>query len=162
VGIDGRSGVAAMTFAAAEAERAGTTLVAVRVYDVPSLVSRAWRDAAEPLRAAESSQRDMLDAMVSAVRRDHEHLEITAVVERGQPSVVLAAHASEARLSVVGRHRPEWSTAQLLGPIAHDLLMNLPGPVAVVPGRAHQGTTRGDGVLHAEGHGSRRGEVSGR
>ncbi|WP_343917538.1 universal stress protein [Agrococcus citreus] len=136
IGVDDRSGTAAMHFAAAEADRAHTTLVAVRAYDVPPIVARAWGTADEPLRRAESLQLIMLDSMLSAVRRDRGQLEIAATVARGRPALVLAEHAKDASLTVVGRHASDGTAQARLGPVAHDLLMNLPSPVAVVPERS--------------------------
>lgn len=151
VGVDDGSGAAAADFAAAEAERASTTLVAVRAYELPAAVSRVRGAADALLRGLESAQLSVLDELLSTVRRGREELEIAALVERGRPSLVLAAHAARARLTVIGRHHLHARAAPHLGAVAHDLLMNLPSPVAVVPERAHRELSGSAGARPAEG-----------
>lgn len=138
VGVDDRSGTAAMAFAAAEAERAQTSLVAVRAWSVPATVARALRAIDGPLDTFEASQRAMVDTMLVPVRRDHEQLAIHAVLERGRPSLVLAGHAQHARSTVIGSGT---ASGRSLGSVGHDLLMNLPSPVVVVPETARRART---------------------
>lgn len=134
VGVDVETGTAAMTFAAIEAERAGATLVAVRAWDIPPLVYGAWAAIESPFEAVESGERGVLDTEVSRMRAEHGRLSVDAVLEHGRPSVVLAQRADGARLAVVGTHGRRAIAGLLLGSVGHDLLMNLPSPVAVVPG----------------------------
>ncbi|MGC5075583.1 universal stress protein [Agrococcus sp. DT81.2] len=135
VGVDEETGTAAMAFAAVEAERAGTTLLAVRAWDIPPLVYGAWAALESPFDAVEASERTILDTAVTRMRAEHERLAIDAVLEQGRPSVVLAQHADGARLSVVGTHGRRAIASLLLGSAGHDLLMNMPSPIAVVPDR---------------------------
>ncbi len=135
VGVDEETGTAAMAFAAVEAERAGTTLLAVRAWDIPPLVYGAWAALESPFDAVEASERTILDTAVTRMRAEHERLAIDAVLEQGRPSVVLAQHADGARLSVVGTHGRRAIASLLLGSVGHDLLMNMPSAIAVVPDR---------------------------
>ncbi|MEE3703947.1 universal stress protein, partial [Pasteurella multocida] len=64
----------------------------------------------------------------------HGRLAVDAVLEHGRPSVVLSQRADGARLAVVGTHGRRAIAGLLLGSVGHDLLMNMPSPVAVVPG----------------------------
>ena len=130
VGVDGRSGTTAVAFAAAEAERTGTTLVAVRAWSVPSTLARALAADTGTLDAFEASQREVLDTVLAPIREAHGQLSIDAVLEQGRPSVVLAGHAQHARLTVIGSGA---GSGRTLGSVGHDLLMNLPSPVAVIP-----------------------------
>lgn len=133
VGVDDETGAAAMAFAAREAEREDDTLVAVRAWDVPPLVSGAWEAMESPIEAFESSERAVLDAEVARVHAAHPDLPVEAVLEHGRASVVLARRAEGARLAVVGTHGRGRLAGLLLGSVSHDLLMNMPCPVAVVP-----------------------------
>lgn len=133
VGVDEETGTAAMSFAAAEANRADAALVAVRAWEIPPLVYGAWAAIESPFDEFESSERTALETAVSRARAEHEHLTIDPVLERGRPSLVLAQHATDARLTVVGTHGRRAIAGLLLGSVGHDLLMNMPSPVAVVP-----------------------------
>jgi|GEM_PF-480453 len=133
VGVDDETGVAAMAFAAAEADRVRTTLVAVRAWDLPARTYGAWPPDSSPYDDFRSSERELLDTMVSPVRAQHEDLSIDAALEYGRPSIVLAQHAAIAQLAVVGSHGRGAVAGLLLGSVGHDLLMTMPSPVAIVP-----------------------------
>ncbi|GAA1419754.1 universal stress protein [Agrococcus citreus] len=133
VGVDDETGSAAVAFAAVEADRAHTTLVAVRAWEIPPLVYGAWAAIESPFDAVEESERQVLDSELDRIRAEHAQLSIGAVLERGRPSVTLAKHADGARLAVVGTHGRGAIAGLLLGSVGHDLLMNMPCPVAIVP-----------------------------
>jgi len=139
VGVDHETGAAAMAFAASEAEREDDTLVAVRAWDVPPLVSGAWEAMESPIEAFESSERAALDVEVARISAAHSDLRVEALLEYGRASVVLAQHAEGARLAVVGTHGRGRLAGLVLGSVSHDLLMNMPCPVAVVPSTEQAG-----------------------
>lgn len=139
VGVDDETGAAAMAFAAAEAEREDDSLVAVRAWDVPPLVNSAWEAMESPIEAFESSERAVLDAAVARIAAAHPDLPVDAVLEYGRPSVVLSQRAEGARLAVVGTHGRGRLAGLLLGSVSHDLLMNMPCPVVVVPNAGEAG-----------------------
>lgn len=133
VGVDDETGTAAMAFSAAEALRRDVTLLAIRAWSVPPLVYGAWAAIESRFDDFSESERAVLDAMVAPIRARHERLAIDAVLEHGHPSVVLAEHAKHAQLAVVGTHGRGAIAGLLLGSVGHDLLMNMPSPVVVVP-----------------------------
>ncbi|WP_169514167.1 universal stress protein [Agrococcus lahaulensis] len=139
VGVDDETGGAAMAFAAGEAERERDTLVAVRAWDVPPLVNGAWEAMESPIEAFESSERAVLDRAVARLSAMHPALPVEAILEYGRASVVLAQRAEGARLAVVGTHGRGRLAGLLLGSVSHDLLMNMPCPVAVVPSTEEPG-----------------------
>ncbi|GAA1419758.1 hypothetical protein GCM10009640_08080 [Agrococcus citreus] len=133
VGVDDETGTAAMAFAAAEADRLQTTLVAVRAWKLPPAAYGAWPPDSSPYDDVKRAEGALLETMVSPVRARHEHLPIDSLLEDGRPSVVLAQRASSAQLAVVGSHGRGAVAGLLLGSVGHDLLMNMPSPVAIVP-----------------------------
>jgi len=132
-GVDDATGVAAMGFAAVEAERAHMTLEAVRAWSLPALMYGAWAAIDSPFDEFQAAERAMLSGEVARVRAQHRGLSIDPRLEYGRPSLVLAQHAQGARLSVVGSHGRGAIAGLLLGSVGHDLLMNMPSPVAIVP-----------------------------
>ncbi|WAC66921.1 universal stress protein [Agrococcus sp. SL85] len=139
VGLDEESGGAALDRAATEAERLDADLLAVRAWSVPLLVSGAWASFEAPLEAFQSAEAASMDRMVASLGDRLDGLEVHAVLEHGRPSIVLAEHAARARLAVVGTHGRGVVAGILLGSVSHDLLMNLPCPVLVVPPPAAPG-----------------------
>lgn len=133
VGVDAETGSAAMAFAATEATRLHAQLVAIRAWLVPPLVYGAWAAVASPFDDIESAERAMLDQEVARIHADPQVLTVDAVLEYGRPSVVLAERAQDSRLAVVGTHGRGAVAGLLLGSVGHDLLMNMPSPIAVVP-----------------------------
>lgn len=133
VGVDDETGPAAMAFAAVEADRIHATLVAVRAWNLPPRVYGAWPAGSSPYDDFKGIESALLDELVAPIRAAHERLKIDALLEYGRPSVVLALHARVAQLAVVGSHGRGAVSGLLLGSVGHDLLMNMPSPVAIVP-----------------------------
>ncbi|SDS54565.1 universal stress protein [Agrococcus carbonis] len=139
VGVDDETGHAAMAFAAGESVRADAPLLAVRAWEIPPLVSGAWAALEAGQDEFEAAERTLLDTEVERMRQADERVQVEAVLEHGRPSIVLARRAASARLTVVGTHGRGALAGLLLGSVGHDLLMNMPSPIAIVPDRARAG-----------------------
>ncbi|MBK4346965.1 universal stress protein [Lacisediminihabitans changchengi] len=136
VGVDDTTDNAAITFAAEMARALTTDLLLVNVWGVAPLVFadplQLKRLTAE-LRAA---GRLVLDTVHAELANSHPSVVVTKQLVEGDPSVgVLTTVRATAgtRLVVVGTRRLSPLSSLLLGSVGHDLLMNMPCPVAIVP-----------------------------
>ena len=134
VGVaDDESSIAALDFAAAEAQSSGATLRIVH----------AWRDADVTLDGPEallSSAEQMatehgqvLDDAAGRLRRDRPALSIEPVLIEATPEAALLGGAEDAALIVIGTHRQGVLQGGLSGSIAQDILWRTQVPVCVVP-----------------------------
>ncbi len=133
VGVDGsETSNAAISFAAAEAERTGE----------PLRIVSAWMPVAVPgdfgvypdvyLSDLEGITRANVDSVVDAVSARHPGLEVTAHVDEGDPAGVIGRHAADASLVVVGSHGRSGIARFLLGSVSEEVLAHLEATTAVV------------------------------
>jgi nucleotide-binding universal stress UspA family protein len=126
VGIDSSAaGDAAVHFAAIEAQRLGEELILV-----------LGTGAVEPgeVRAPQRAERE-LGVVARAVRiADATSPDVAVRVRtvRRAPSSALVGVAGRARLLVVGSSRRHGEGAAALGPVSHDVLLNIAAPTVVV------------------------------
>lgn len=134
VGVDG-SDVSehAIEFAAAEADRAGETLIAVSVW-TPLHTPRTAMEVYPDLYLAnmQSAAEETLALSLAGISSRHPDLKVVRRAERGHPSQVLSEIARDARLVVVGTHGRGAVARFLLGSISQELLSHLPTATAVV------------------------------
>jgi nucleotide-binding universal stress UspA family protein len=136
IGTDGETDVDAIEFAVAAAIDAQRELLLVRAVELPPYVAPydfgGHPDIADQLR---SEARAAVAEQCAVLRGHHHDLLIDGHISIGDPSTTVVNAAANASLVVVGtRHRSAVATV-FLGSVAHDLLMNMPSPVAVVPHR---------------------------
>ena len=134
VGVDGSTAsIAAVDFAAAEADRTGQELHAIHAWQEPLV----WRDTTEPdarfLQTLEASHRRILDDSLLAVSRQYPALGICASLVRGAPQSALLDAARGAALLVVGDHGVKGVSKLLLGSVSHSIVLNIQSPMVVIP-----------------------------
>ena len=140
VGVDDSSaGRAAVRFAAAEAERTNQELTLVRAWQLPAL--QAEKNAltvAHELQVHDAAERMMATAL-SLAKEKNATLVVRSRSIRRKPAEALLDASASADLLVIGssrRHGPEQAA---LGPVSHDVLINLGGPTLVVHGEGASG-----------------------
>lgn len=141
---EGRSGVVvgwaddstadvALDFAAREAEQRGCALTVVHGWTLPV------GTAAESLPGAllVDSMIGQLEALVEGaaarVREEHPGLTVDVVFVPGSAAAAIVRAGRTAQLVVVGSHGRGALGSFILGSVSHDVLMNQPAPVVVVP-----------------------------
>ncbi len=127
---------AAVEFATAEAEARGLPLDVVHVWGAAPDYPTPLYLADYPWTAAEESAQILLGKTVRDIQAAHPGLEVTGHLAEGPTIPRLIEAAETAQLLVVGRHgRGIFHDLLQLGSVAHDVLLNPPIPVAVVPGQ---------------------------
>jgi len=140
VGVDGSEpGSEALRWAADEAALRGAELVAVHAWDYPYLGTMDLVGLDDRFReAAEQAAREVLDAAVAELRRQHpEHRErIRGELVQGSPGWSLVQRAAEADLLVVGSRGRGGFRGLLLGSVSQIAANHATVPVVVVRGPA--------------------------
>ncbi|MFH8407084.1 universal stress protein [Streptomyces sp. NPDC018019] len=136
VGVqDVRESDSVLEFAFAVAAAQGTSLRAVRAWNIPPVL--VW--GGEAMRAADDAggleplERKRLADAVRPWRERFPQVEVVEHVEMGGAGQVLLAGCARARLLVVGRRSPGRHDLRKIGAVAHAALHHAPCPVAVVP-----------------------------
>ena len=137
VGIDGsRSGVHAGFFAAEIAQRAGTELHVVGVWDTGSFGISSEFAARVGIQGLpdkhEKQMRKWVDLAVAKLTERYPGLKVVGMVEQGSPVVVLREKSENAGLLVVGTRGRGGFAGLLLGSVSHRLIHDLGCPIAVV------------------------------
>lgn len=134
IGLDGsQTSEAALSFAAAEADRLGEKLVAVSVWtplQAPRNGLAVYPDLY--LTNMQTATEEIQSLALAGIAADFPDLEIERVVERGYPSHVINERAATARLAVVGTHGRGALARFLLGSISQEVLARLATVTAVV------------------------------
>jgi len=134
---DNTSSDVALDFAAREASRLGETLVIVHAWTIPATLGLD-DGAMIPFDALREAHEEILARAAERIRTEHPDLSVSVVLEQGPAAQALVDASREASLLVVGTHGRGAIAGLILGSVSHDVLMNLPCPVAVVP-RPHTG-----------------------
>lgn len=131
--IDG-SAESAADFAAAEAELRHIELEVVRAWELPTIVaadfSVDFEVARDDLEAACSRA---LAEVADRLMLQHPELAVRSTLINGRTSTVMVELAKRSALTVVGTHRRGALAGFFLGSVGHELLMAMPGPIAIVP-----------------------------
>ena len=124
---------AALDLAATEAARRGAGLTIVHTWG--AVAAAPLESAAPPSveAAVAAEHRQLLVGAAQRVRLAHRDLSVTHLLHGGSAAVAIVRAAAGASLVVVGSRGRGGLTAFLLGSVSHDVLLNLPAPVAVVP-----------------------------
>lgn len=123
----------ALDFAAREAGLRGSELVVVHTWRVPAVLSLGRLGGHDPHIGVKKAHQAILDRCVARISAEHPDLRVRASLEEGPPAARLVDLAEQADLLVVGTHRRGAVPALLLGSVTHDVLVNMPCPIAVIP-----------------------------
>jgi nucleotide-binding universal stress UspA family protein len=124
----------ALDWAAGEAVRLGRDLRIVHAWSIPMTVATDLV-ALVPFDALRDAYAEALASAAQRVRDRHPGLAVVEILENGPAAPVLVDAAREAELLVVGTHGRGSVGSLILGSVSHDVLLNLPCPVAVIPRR---------------------------
>ena len=129
---DSGAGRAAVSFAATEARRVNEELVLLRAW------SSGGYDAEADVEAMEQRARDALEVLctqsVALARRAGERLLVRTRTLRRPAAEALVDAGMSAELLVIGSSRRHGAEMSALGPVSHDVLLNIAGPTIVVHG----------------------------
>ena len=131
---DDETAASALDAAALEAERTRSELVIVHSWSPPQLGlmdGGAEQSVIDRLIAA--ARRDLAEA-ADRIRRDHPSLVVRQEMHTGSAVVALVRAATGASLVVVGSRGRGAVAGFFLGSVSHDVLLNMPAPVMVIPG----------------------------
>jgi nucleotide-binding universal stress UspA family protein len=131
--VDDPTAEAALDFAAEEAARRATTLAVVSTWTTPPLSAMDSAGSALLVEQVVAANAQLLAGAVHRVQRAHPALTVTQHTQAGSPAVAIVRAAENAVMVVVGSRGRGAIAGFLLGSVSHDLLLNMPAPVAVVP-----------------------------
>lgn len=133
LGVDDASGDAALRFAGAQAVRDHRRLTLVRAWKAPVSARVGALSALEDPKLIEDHARGIL---VDAERLLHIRfpgLQHRPLLEEGDPSDVLARHAADASVIVLGRQHRSVLGGLFFGSTAHELITGSRTPVCIAP-----------------------------
>jgi nucleotide-binding universal stress UspA family protein len=127
------SDVAALAFAAAEASARGGSLVLLHAVSLPRTISLG--EFVSPLAFEDlvDVRTRAMDELAGGLSSDFPALDIRARVDHGVAARVLAEAGRGSEMIVVGTHGRTAFGGRIIGSVSHDVLLNIPCPVAVVP-----------------------------
>lgn len=123
---------AALDFAAREATRLGRTLDVIHAWTIPATIGVDFGSAI-PFDALREAHEEILATSTARLRAAHPGVDISEWVEQGPAAPMLVDASKEAEMLVVGTHGRGAVAGLILGSVSHDVLLNMPCPVVVVP-----------------------------
>ncbi|ASD22078.1 hypothetical protein B7495_08215 [Cryobacterium sp. LW097] len=123
---------APLDVAAAEAARRAVPLVLVHAWSIPATLGVDY-GAAVPFDALIEAHEDILARALERVRAQHPAVDASGTLVQGAAAPALVEAAGHAALLVVGTHGRGAVAGLILGSVSHDVLLNMPCPVVVVP-----------------------------
>jgi nucleotide-binding universal stress UspA family protein len=135
---------APLAAAAEEAEARGLPLVLVHAWSIPATLGIDF-GATVPYDALVEAHSDILDRAVAKVRTLSPTLTVTSRLMQGAAAPALVSVAASAAMLVVGTHGRGAVAGLILGSVSHDVLLNMPCPVLVVPRSAAPAGTETNG-----------------
>lgn len=134
VGVDGSpSSMAALEWAAHQAELTGSTLEVVTAWEWPMTYGATFAVTTEYDPAADAQRQ--VDGAVEIARAGHPKIEIRGTVTEGHPAPVLVKASHGAALLVVGSRGHGEFTGMLLGSVSEHCVTNAGCPVLVLRDR---------------------------
>jgi len=124
---------AAIEFGALEARRSGGGLRLLHAVTLPQSLLVEDLITTETYDEVVEARSRMLDLAVEEVRARHPDLDISTAIPRGRAVDALVDEARDGALVIVGTHRRRALARLILGSVSHDVLLNAPCPVIVVP-----------------------------
>jgi nucleotide-binding universal stress UspA family protein len=134
VGYDDSAGTEALDWAADEAVRLGRGLRIVHSWSIPMTVA-VDLGATVPHEALRATHAEALATAAQRVRDARPGLDVVEILDMGPAAAALVDASGQAELLVVGTHGRGSVGSLILGSVSHDVLLNLPCPVAVIPRR---------------------------
>ncbi len=132
VGVDGSdSSIAALGWAARQAELTGASLQVVASWEWPTAVGWAAAPIPGDYQPADDAQR-LLDQVTEPVRASHPGLDIHTTVIEGHPAPVLVEASRGADLLVVGSRGRGQFAGMLLGSVSEHCVSSAHCPVLVL------------------------------
>lgn len=123
---------APLATAAAEAEALGLPLTLVHAWSIPATLGVDF-GAAVPFDALIEAHEDILARALERVTSGHPALTATTMLMQGAAAPALVDVAASATMLIVGTHGRGAVAGLILGSVSHDVLLNMPCPVLVVP-----------------------------
>jgi len=117
---------------AAEADAQDLPVVLVHAWSIPATLGVDF-GASVPFDALVEAHTEILTRAVDTVRSSHPALTVTGQLMQGAAAPALVAAAGSAAVLVVGTHGRGAVAGLILGSVSHDVLLNMPCPVIVVP-----------------------------
>ena len=134
VGVDGSdSSVAALEWAARQAELTGAVLQVVTSWEWPTAVGWAAAPVPDDYQPGEDAERVLQDA-IAPVRAAHSGIDIRTTVVEGHPAPVLVEASRGADLLVVGSRGHGQFAGMLLGSVSEHCVGSAHCPVLVLHG----------------------------
>ncbi len=132
VGVDGSaSSVAALEWAANQAELTGGTLEVIATWDWPAAFGIAFSYVPSNYNPSDDAQKILNDA-VDGIRSAHPNLSIRPIVLEGHPAPILVEASKGADLLVVGSRGHGEFAGMLLGSVSEHCVTNAHCPVLVL------------------------------
>ena len=131
--VDDPTAEAALDFAAEEAARRQAALVVVNTWVTPPLSPMDGAGSALLVEELVSANRELLGSAIQRIQHDYPALNVTPHTQAGSAAVAIVRAAAHAALVVVGSRGRGAIAGFFLGSVSHDVLLNMPAPVAVVP-----------------------------
>jgi nucleotide-binding universal stress UspA family protein len=136
---------APLAAAAAEATVRGLPLTLVHAWSIPATLGVDF-GASVPFDALIEAHTDILARALDRVRSTHPALEVNTELTQGAAAPALVGAAASAAVLVVGTHGRGAVAGLILGSVSHDVLLNMPCPVIVVPRTPRRGATEQPGA----------------
>lgn len=124
---------AALDFAAAEAERTKKDLAIVHTWSTPPSTPMDGAGSAVLVQELVAANRQLLADAAHRIEVAHPGLSVTKLLHAGSAATAIVRAASNASLVVVGSRGRGAIAGFFLGSVSHDVLLNMPAPVAVLP-----------------------------
>ena len=133
VGVeDDAAADAPIAAAAAEAEVLGLPLTLVHAWSIPATLGVDF-GAAVPFDALVEAHSEIMARALDKARSAHPAIPMTSQLMQGAAAPALVAAAAPAAVLVGGTHGRGAVAGLILGSVSHDVLLNMPCPVIVVP-----------------------------
>jgi len=123
---------APLDIAVAEAARREAQLELVHAWSIPATLGVDF-GAAVPFDALAEAHEDIVLRAFERVRSEHPTIALSTTLMQGAAAPALVEAAATASLLVVGTHGRGAVAGLILGSVSHDVLLNMPCPVIVVP-----------------------------
>ncbi|WP_160140995.1 MULTISPECIES: universal stress protein [Cryobacterium] len=132
VGVDGsEASLAAVQFAAEQADRLGQRLTAVYCWSVPAPWTEEGAMIDWPMQP-DDADRLVLSEAVAGLAERYPDLQLDLRLDLGLPVDALVTAATGASLLVVGNHSRNGFARFWLGSVSHVIVLTMPCPVAVI------------------------------
>lgn len=128
---------AALDFAAREAARRHAELAIVHTWSAPPTSPMDASASAVVVEELIAANRQLLADAAHRVAVAHPDITVTQGMHAGSAAVAIVRASANASLVVVGSRGRGAVASFFLGSVSHDVLLNMPAPVAVVP-RKHE------------------------